>query len=477
MEIPAGLALTPVAGPTLCRSARRIRGRLRPMSAADVPGVIRSCVQRGWTIHPISGGKNWGMGSFLPDCDDAVLLDLSGLKGIGPLDRDALAVRIEAGVTQRELYDWLDREAPHLAFNVTGAGAATSLMGNALERGIGYAGSRVGEIFGLEYVLADGSAHRPDPEWFSRTGSIPAGPQVEALFAQSNLAVVTAGWIRLRRRQEVEAAVIISGEYEPVFSTVRRAYETGALVQPVHMAGNNRAGRVSAGLLRQLWGREPTEQEVGRIFPLVRGHTAIAAVHGSRRLAEAAIAEIRAGAPRSVRVRAVTGPALERALRWTRRLGLRDRHTFIAALKPLLALTWGEPSDAGLATLDLPPGGGDPDTAAAGCLYFNAVSVAREQASNQVEECVRTAGLDYGVTRVFMSVTTLVHVFTAYYPDEAAAAMHTRVRAVAQRLRDAGFPPYRLGQSTMTDTAGDVARAFKRQCDPNGVLSPGHYLP
>lgn len=475
MEQLAGFTLTPGGGPTLCRSQRRLRGRVRPGVAGDVPAIVRDCQVRGWSIHPVSGGKNWGLGSFLPDVDDAVLLDLSGLKAIGPLDREAATVRIEAGVTQIELHDWLQREAPELAFNVTGAGRDTSIVGNAMERGLGYAGSRADELFGCEVVLADGSVHQPDPAWFSTTGSLPAGPRIDALWSQGNFGIVTAAWFRLRRRQEVEAAVVVSGGLEDVFETVRTAYRCGALVQPVHMAGNSRAGRLSAGLLQQLWGRPVEEEEARRIFPLVQGHTAICALHGTRRLVAAALAEIKARAPRGVRVRSVTEARLETALKWFRLLGMKDRETYFQVLKPLLALTWGEPGDGGLASLDLLPGSPDPDASPSGCIYFNAVSSTVRKVSLELEQIVKEGGLDYGMTRVFLSATLLVHVISVDFPASEAGPAQARVREIAVRLRDRGYPPYRLGQTTMEPVGGKLATRLKSHLDPHGVLSPGHY--
>lgn len=475
MEQLAGLPLTPEAGPTLCRSRRRIRGRVRPRAASEVPAIVRACAERGWPLHPVSGGRNWGMGSFLPDRDDCVLLDLSGLKAIGPLDRATATVRIEAGVTQRELHEWLRREAPELAFNVTGAGGVTSIVGNALERGLGYTGSRTGELFGMEAVLADGSEHRPPEEWFSPTGVIPAGPQVEALFAQSGLAVVTAGRLKLRPRQEVEAAVVASGPAEAVFATVAAAYRHNLFSQPVHMGGGGRIDDLGRGFLRAQWGREPTLEEVRRVFPLSAGHSALGALHGRGRVVRATIAELRRLAAPGVRVRVATDARFRLAERWCRRLGLRDRADFFAALRPLFALAWGEPTDAGLAGLGLAPGEDDPDRAPRGCLYFNAVSAPAWEASAEIERVCAAAWPEWSLTRVFLSGRELVHVMSWAFDDADAPRAHAAARALGETLRRRGFPPYRLSQATMTPVSSAAARAVKAALDPHGLLAPGHY--
>ncbi len=475
MEQIAGLPLSPVSGPTLCRSQRRIRGRVRPRTAADVAAVVRACAEQRWPLHPVSGGKNWGMGSYLPDHDDCVLLDLSALKTIGPIDRDAGSVRIEAGVTQKELYDWLQREAPEFAFNVTGAGKDTSIVGNALERGLGYLGSRAGEIFGCAAVLADGTEVGPDPAWFSRTGCIPAGPQTEVLLAQGNFGVVTSGWLKLRRRQELEAAVVISGEFEPVFETVRRAMERNVLTLPVHMGGGSRLDGLGLGFLRQLWDREPSVDDVRRIFPLSRGHTALGALHGPKRLVRAAVAELRSLAAPGTVIRVVTDARFRWAERWCSRFGLRDKATFFAALRPLFALTWGEANDAGLAALGMPLREVNPDRLGTGCIYLNAVTAPRVEASRAVERLLAEHAPDHAVTRCFEG-RMLVHVMSIFFPPEAAADAQDRARSLARAFRAQGWPPYRLGQVTMEAVPGVLAARLRAALDPHHLIAPGHYL-
>ncbi len=472
MEPLAGLPLSPASGPTLCRSRRRLRGRVCPQAAGQVADVMRACAARGWPVHPVSGGKNWGMGSYLPDHDDCVLLDLSGLKSIGPFDRAAASVRIEAGVTQKELYDWLAQEAPELAFNVTGAGKDTSIVGNAMERGLGYLGSRVTEFFGLEAVLADGTEHRPDPAWFSTTGSIPAGPQVETLFFQSNFAVVTAGWLKLRRRQEVEAAVVISGEFEPVFETVATAYRRGVLTLPVHMAGNQRADAIGAGLLRLLWGRKATLDEIRRVFPISSQQTALGALHGTRRVTAAALRELKAIAPASVKVHSITRERVESAAVWMRRLGLKGRATFLEAIRPLLALTWGEPTDAGLASL----GVANPDDAEEACIYFSAVCPLSFEASHRVELRLVESGLAYGLTRYFLAPDLIVHVMSAHFRGESNQDVAERIRVLSALFRADGWPPYRMGVPTMVASGSGLVARLKKAMDATGILSPGHYV-
>jgi 4-cresol dehydrogenase (hydroxylating) flavoprotein subunit len=475
MDHLAGFPLLPETSSVLCRSQRLIRGRVRPVAAADVAPIVRACGERGWPFHPISGGRNWGMGSHLPDAEGCVVLDLSALKAIGPLTRDAATIRIEAGVTQEELDCWLRREAPEFAFNVTGAGAATTVIGNALERGLGYTGSRTGDLFGFEAVLADGSVHRPDPEWFSATGVIPAGLHVEPLLAQSGLGVVTAAHLRLRRRQEYEAAIVVSGDPEPVFATVVTAYREGLFTLPVHMGGGGRIDGLGRGFLRQRWGREPSMEEVRRIFPISAETSALGAMHGRTRVVRAMVGELRRLAAPGVRVRVATDRRFRLAETWCRRLGLRDKAEYFGALRPLMALGWGEPTNAGICGLDLPVGTDDPDRAPRGCLYFNAISAPVWAVSAEVERLCAAAWPDWALTRVFNSGRELVHILNWRFDEADTSKAHAALRALAPELRRRGYPPYRLSQVAMAPVPSAAGRSIKQALDPHNLVSPGHY--
>lgn len=477
MESLAGLPLIAEDRPrVLCRSRRAVRGRVRPGSAEAVAAVVRACIERGWPFHPVSGGRNWGMGSFLPDADGCVLIDLSGLNGIGPLDRRHAIVRIEPGVTQAQLADWLRGEAPEFAFNVTGAGGVTTILGNALERGLGYTGSRLGDLFALEAVLPDGSWHRPSAGWTSPTGVVPVGLQTDPLFAQSGLGVVTGAQLRLRRRQECEAAVVLSGEPAAVFASVVTAYREGLFTLPVHMGGGGRIDGLGRGFLRSRWGREPSLEEVRRIFPISADTSALGAIHGRARVVRAAVGEIRRLAEPGVKVRVGTDARFRFAERWCRRLGLRDRAEYFGALRPLLALAWGEPTDAGLAGLDLPLGTKDPDQAPRGCVYFNAVTGLDWAASREVERrCAAAWPDDWALTRVFNSSRELVHVMNWRFDDAETDRAYAAFRTLLAEFRQAGWPPYRLSQWAMTDRPDALGARIKTALDPLGLLSPGHY--
>ena len=270
----------------------------------------------------------------------------------------------------------------------------------------------------------------------------------------------------------------ISGSLESVFGLVRAAFQRNLFILPVHLGGGNRAERMQAGLLRARWGREPSAAEVKAIFAgEIAAQTAIAALHGQPAVVRAALDELRLLNRGGVRIRAATAKQLDLAERWSRRLGMKRRAELIGALRPLLALTWGEPSDVGLVGLDFSDTTRNPDHTATGCIYLNAVTTPDLAVSQTVEKMTDSAWAESGITRVFLSSSVLVHVINLYFSPDRSVEAHATARTLGEALRSAGFPPYRLGVPTMGNgVPGEIAQRLKAALDPRGVLAPGNYL-
>ncbi|HEY5743992.1 MAG TPA: hypothetical protein VIS99_15810, partial [Terrimicrobiaceae bacterium] len=95
-------------------------------------------------------------------------------------------------------------------FNVTGAGLEASVIGNALERGIGYSGHRHLDLLDLEVVLPTGDVTQTSRFAFSSISPYHGGlgPDPTGLFCQSNFGIVTAATVPLHRRPEVMGGVL-----------------------------------------------------------------------------------------------------------------------------------------------------------------------------------------------------------------------------------------------------------------------------
>jgi 4-cresol dehydrogenase (hydroxylating) flavoprotein subunit len=201
------------AAESLCGNRRIRAGIVSPRGVADVQRVLwaASKARGAVRLQPISCGRNWGFGSNLPARDGVYMLDLSGLKKIRAISLTSHCAEVEPGVTQGHLDEALRHEGSTHYFNVTGAGLGASVIGNALERGIGYSGQRHLDLLDLEVVLPGGEVVRTS-RFGARSQCTPylggLGPDPTGLFCQSNLGVVTAATIALYRRPEAMGGVV-----------------------------------------------------------------------------------------------------------------------------------------------------------------------------------------------------------------------------------------------------------------------------
>lgn len=173
---------------------------LRPTSRAQLPDLLRVAARHQVTVYPSSAGKSWGLGTRQAP-RPAVLLDLSGLRGISDFDPRLGVVSVEPGVTFQQLYDYLKAQRSRFFLNVTGSSPHASVLGNALERGDGagpYA-DRFAHVCNLEVLLSTGEVLRTgfgsfleeqaaDLASVARWG---VGPTLDGLFSQSGLGIVT----------------------------------------------------------------------------------------------------------------------------------------------------------------------------------------------------------------------------------------------------------------------------------------------
>jgi 4-cresol dehydrogenase (hydroxylating) flavoprotein subunit len=464
------------SSPTLCRSERDVPWRLRPPDLECVRQVIREAAANRTPLWPVSTGRNWGYGSHLPARDGAVVLDLSALDAIGDLDRPSLSVRIEPGVTQKALHEFLARSAPDLAFNVTGSGGQTSVLGNALERGIGYSGEKDQEVYALEVVLADGSMSGPTKGINHKSRSHPSGPSTDGLFFQSSYGVVVGARIRLRLRQEAEDAVVLQGTLEGVMATLKAAYDSRLVTDPTHVSEPGRTQRLGFGLLRNLWQRDPTPEEVSRCFPEKNSYNGLVPLRGRRRVVDAAWKELSGAAAPGVRLQRADAAKLDRGAKWLRRVGASGKADRLLALRPLLALAWGEPSDVGLASLDGYKDG-NPDLARRGAIYGNAVSSVGADEAKRTAAIVRALWKDCAFTWIVLDSRCMITIYTLHFDDASSVDARAANAVIVDELGRAGFPLYRGGINVRQMQSGTVASRLKEALDPMGIISPGRYEP
>jgi 4-cresol dehydrogenase (hydroxylating) len=179
-------------------TSHRIPAIVRPANCAQVQECMRAANRGGVSVYPISSGKNWGYGSRVPSSDGCVLLDLGRMNRIVDFSEELAYVTVEPGVTQAQLYDFLQERRSRLWMDATGASPDCSLIGNAVERGFGHTpyGDHVANSCGLQVVLPDGDVIDTGFTRFPSAKAGPlsrwgVGPALDGLFSQSNFGIVT----------------------------------------------------------------------------------------------------------------------------------------------------------------------------------------------------------------------------------------------------------------------------------------------
>lgn len=495
---------------------RRIGGVVRPRNTDEVVAVVRAANRHQVALHPISGGRNWGLGSRLPVADGAVVVDLGRMNRIGAVDAAHGYMEIEPGVTQAQVHELLQRERLSYLFNVVGSSVESSIIGNALERGVGYFGSRVESVSLTEVVTGAGDVLRlgysryPDAQtaMLYRYG---LGPDVQGLFFQSNMGIVTRAVLELIP-QPAHPAVLVCGIKDPahlprLFDGLRELVRDGVIRSAMHIANRARTESSAMPKIHQCVARmgmgspEVVSRVANELFQAYfRGAwTAVAGALGTSSENRQLLSRVRRRLGSFTTVRLIDGRLLGYAKRLVqpfRALGwVRKQLAMLDAMTPFLEMAQGIPNSAALASVTWPVTGQgdehtDPDSSSAGLLYCLPVvplsGDAVRQANTIIDTVFGRSGFTPYITYNVVTRGALEGVINLAFDRtnaEVTRKAHACVMECQVALAKAGFYPYRLSIDAMgefihaDDPFWSTVSALKKVLDPNGILAPGRYCP
>ena len=461
---------------SLCGHTRKLGGTLRPQSVDEVQTIAEAASDAAGAVglQPVSCGNNWGFGSRLPVVENVFLVDLSKLNRIRSREIEGHSVEIEPGVTQGQLDAWLATQGRSHFFNVTGAGTATSVIGNALEKGIGYSGPRQNDLLELEVILPDGRLLRTTkyPRASVLSFGLSLGPELVPLFCQGNFGIITAARIGLSRRPEKMGAVLC------------KLRDSRKLASLVDATSEIMAEGLSYG--------------VPHIFNRARIITSFGSF-----LDEEGVRELKRTAPAWTALIPIKGPGPifdATAKELENRLGPLGEIEISGGLvdaepSKLSSLIQGRPNDFSLASVTYAVFGkvadiGTPlgDTGAglihvAPCLPLTGERV--REGVRLAEDISRTHGREHIALslNVISSRAVALVVFIAF--DRRSVSNSAAAQAMARELlasfAERGMLPYRLGLNQadvlpkMSDTATEVLSAIQMIFDPNQCMAPSRY--
>jgi 4-cresol dehydrogenase (hydroxylating) len=491
---------------------------LRPTSRDEVVRCVQQARLSGRPLYPISTGMNWGYGARAPVRAGSTLLDLSGMNRILNADRisiDRPVALIEPGVTQAQLHAHLGRHCPGLMFNVTGSAAGSSIVGNALDRGVGYAGPRREDVFGLEFVTGTGQVLQTG---FRRLGEdspiahchpYGLGPMLDGLLFQGNFGVVTSACFKLVPRPERQLALAMAphrpddlARFIDLLAGLRRE----RVISSVTHIGNRARSQASlmAGISRYLQDRcgltgAALDAEAASALAFATSHpwTALGGLAGSMRMVRAALADVRSRLRGLASVRWFDDTRLALGHRVTDRLRFlrpaRIRAAALSAMRPLHGLATGTPTDAAVDNLLWRFGDGALqahrfDESDCGVLYVNPALpmdgrfvvdvLSGMEAIGRAHEQVLQITLNVETELSLVAIVNLLYART----DLRAASLARRcAQALHAYIRSRGLEVYRARTDMMAavvEPGSDywrTLRQLKAVFDPDNIIAPGRY--
>jgi 4-cresol dehydrogenase (hydroxylating) len=449
--------------------ARKVEDIVYPDSVEAVHAFIESCNRTQQPLYVVSTGKNWGFGSSKPVRDGCIVMNLSKLDRIHTLDMEHGYAVIEPGVTQQQVFEAL-RDTPYV-LNVTRSIAQTTILGNALERGLGSVRHRIKDLAGLEVILGRGDKVHLGSFWSTGAPQFyyppGVGPDLLPLFCQSNWGVVTAGAIQLLPKPErikVLIGVFAAQYFRTVINSLRGLHGQGVFYGVVRVF--NDLSAQAYGLLNK------TTTSNYRTFKL------IAALAGP--------AEVVASMA-SVTTKTLTHLAAFEQLRCAAIEDLSEQDPDYAECMAYA----GVPETASIFRTFGVPADGDLDRdAKTGVIGFVPIlpfqGESLDAAYQLLDQVADAFGIEIATTINVMS-TQAVYLTVMIYVDRTQPELIDRAhrvhRALITRFSANGWRPGRvdIDHHDPTFLYGDpiyirLLREIKMLCDPHNIIAPGRFV-
>lgn len=222
------------------------RAFVYPGSTAEVQQIVALANRHQILLWPCSTGRNWGYGAATPQVEGSLVVVLERIDRVLEVNEELAYAVIEPGVTYEQFNAYLKQHHPRLWIDCTDGPPNGSVLGNALERGIGETpnGDHFGCICGMEVVLPTGERIQTgggaiDGLRTWNTHKWGTGPYLEGIFTQSNLGIVTKAGIWLMPEPEAYCSYIFevydAGRFPELVDTFRRLALQGVLQTKLHL--------------------------------------------------------------------------------------------------------------------------------------------------------------------------------------------------------------------------------------------------
>lgn len=465
---------------------------------SDLERVLAFAKEQNLKIYPCSQGKNWGYGSKLPIKDNGVVVDLSKLNEIMKIDEEQGLAFIEPGVTQAQLAEHLKNTNSKFYLDVTGSGKDTSVVGNALERGIAYGGLRAESLVDFEVLLPNGKRlktgfsdfARPDLEGLYQYG---LGPNLQGLFFQSNLGIVTKACIQLKRIQEkrVGVSVFIDAEnLETLIEKTKDLLEQNVLEGVPHIGSRARVESTIVPLIEAKLKRPLTSRERRELNKKILSDWMVTFfVSGKDNVVSSRIKIIKkelGGLGRLMTNDYDESPTKMKAKMILRKLLLSSfLNSVIDSTKGLSEFNLGMPSNAGVDHL---MSKGRVENSPTGFLLCTPLAPLSPESASELNDTLtqyaaRFPQVKTAVTLNVISDRVLEAVISLHFDKSTESTQaHQLLDELTAAYWARGFYPYRININQMQkfrlpDTEHTrLSKRIKTTLDPENLIAPGRYL-
>jgi 4-cresol dehydrogenase (hydroxylating) flavoprotein subunit len=491
-----------------------VSARIQPADLAELKSCLKIANQNGVPVYLISTGRNWGYGSSSPTYNNSILLDLSRLNEITHYDHQLGTVTVQPGVTQNQLYDFLQEQGGKFWMDVTGSSGECSLLGNTLERGFGHSpySDHARQASQFEVLLADGRIIQTGMGHFSNANTAHVyqsgiGPSLDGLFLQSNLGIVVSITINLMPTPEYYQAFYFAVNEDNALVELVDALQplrlNGVLQSALHI-GN--AYRVLSSIQQYPWeaaeGVTPLPEHVLEAlskqwdFGAWNGSGALYGtrkqVAESRRLIRKAlcnkVTKLRFMDDAGLRM----AKCLQKPYKWLTGVNLPE---MLKVIEPVHGMMKGKPTDRIIAStywrkkITIPKDM-NPDRDRCGLIWCAHVAPTKGVHAIEMVDIATTImlshGFEPGMTLTLINERCMDNVMSISYDrdiegeDDRALSCY---QELAETLIKRGYYPYRLGTHSMdliNQYGGkdyvELLRGLKELFDPNQIIARGRYI-
>lgn len=482
-----------------------------PKNKNELQKIVELANKYKISIFPYSTGCNWGFGSKVPTKVNCVLLSLQNFNKILKIDSIYGYAVIEAGVTQRQLYEALKEYASDWFFDVTGSSSHSSILGNALERGIAYNTQRVNLISDFEVLTGAGDFINTGCGQFTENKMTHLyrhglGPSFEGLFFQSNFGIITQATISLTRKYEVYDFISISIEKEEdvpnLVESLGCLLKDGTIKCIPHIFNRERIIPVIAPLWKEqmeLAGKSISNTEIEaklkKIFP--GSWSAFMGLGSSKNNVRTLRKKIRKALPAKV-VPFILSERKEVLLNFIAdNLPFQtEKSMLFKATRPTRDMVRGVPTDETLQSIAWPfdknkkrVNPNDIDSLNAGFVYCTPFAPLSEENAIQIIEITKRHAkcfdFEPAISLNLVDHKILEGVLSVHFDKRQSKQVENSqkwLKAVHEDFIRCGFLPYRLDVSSMNiikslkSNAGKYWQSLKNAFDPNNIIAPNRYV-